>query len=81
MEMTAKALRSRMAAAFACLDRGETVTITYRGKPRAKLVCLDDPAPEAGNRIPAFGMWQDREDMADVGGHVRDIRRGRWLVG
>ena len=81
MEMTAKALRSQIAAAFACLDRGETVTITYRGKPRAKLVGVEDPAPEAGNRMPAFGMWQDREDMADVEAHVRELRKGRQLAG
>ena len=81
MEMTAKALRSQVAAAFACLDRGETVTITYRGKPRAKLVSVDEPALEAEDRMPAFGIWQDREDMADVQAHVRELREGRRLVG
>lgn len=81
MEMTTKTLRSQVAAAFACLDRGETVTITYRGKPRAKLVSVDESALEAENRMPAFGMWQDRKDMADVGAHVRELRKGRQLVG
>ena len=32
--MTAKDLRSKVGVALACVDRGETVTITYRGKPR-----------------------------------------------
>ena len=81
MEMTAKALRSQVAAAFACLERGETVTITYRGRPRAKLVSVDDPALGAEERMPAFGMWRDREDMADVEAHVRELRKGRPLVG
>ena len=80
MEMTAKALRSQIAAAFACLDRGETVTITYRGKPRAKLVRVDEPVRDE-DRMPAFGMWRDREDMADVEALVRELRKGRQLAG
>lgn len=80
MEMTAKALRSQVAAAFACLDRGETVIITYRGKPRAKLVSVDEPVRDE-DRMPAFGMWRDREDMADVQAYVRELRKGRQLVG
>ena len=80
MEVTAKALRSRIGALLACLDRGETVTITYRGKPRARLVGIkqkNDPvSPDAGS-FPAFGMWKDRDDMADVGTHVRDLRKVR----
>ena len=80
MEMTAKALRSQVAAAFACLDRGETVTITYRGKPRAKLVRVDESVRDE-DRMPAFGMWRDREDMADVEANVRELRKGRRLAG
>ena len=30
----------------------------------------------AGN--PMFGMWRDREDMADVADHVRSIRAARF---
>ena len=41
MEVTAKGLGSQMGAVLACLDRGETVTVTYRGKPRAKLVSIE----------------------------------------
>ena len=26
---------------------------------------------------PLFGMWRDRKDMADVTGHVRDLRGPR----
>ena len=81
MRMTAKALRSQVAAALACVERGETVTITYRGKPRAKIVAVDEPAAEdEADRLPAFGMLQDREDM-DVRAHVREIREGRPLAG
>ena len=27
---------------------------------------------------PLFGMWRDREDMADVGIYIRDIRSPRF---
>ena len=82
MEMTAKALRSRIGAALACVDRGETVTITCRGRPRAKLVGVDQPQPtDDEEKMPAFGMWRDHADMSDVDAYVRDVRKGRPLVG
>lgn len=55
MEMTANALRSRMGAALACVDRGDTVTITYRGRPRAKLVGVDQPRLTDDEKMPTFG--------------------------
>jgi hypothetical protein len=29
---------------------------------------------------PLFGMWRDREDMADVAGYVRSIRASRFSI-
>ena len=83
MEIAAKALRSRVGQVLACLDRGESVTITYRGKPRAKLVPIErseeapcyEPAPAS-----AFGMWKDRTDMDDEAAWVRNIRKGRLFA-
>ena len=28
--------------------------------------------------MPAFGMWRDREEMADVEAHVRKLRQRRY---
>ena len=82
MDVTATALRSRLGAALACVDRGETVTITYRGKPRANLVSVDQPPPaDDEDKMPAFGMWRDRDDIPDVDAYVREMRKGRPLVG
>ena len=83
MEMTAKELRSKVGAALACAELGETVTITYRGKPKARLVGLDQEQPIDGEaeRMPAFGMWRDRADMDDVDTYVRGLRKGRALAG
>lgn len=80
MEISAKALRSRVGEMLACLDRGESVTITYRGKPRAKLVGIESESETESRRgavFPAFGMWKDREDLTDVHTYVRDLRKGR----
>ena len=69
MEVTAKMLRGRVGEVLACVDRGETVTITYRGKPRAKLVGIGqgDKSPTRDMRsFPAFGMWKDRDDLNDA---------------
>ena len=81
MEITAKALRSRVGEVLACLDRGESVIVTYRGKPRARLVGIE-PEGEATQRgegsFPAFGMWADRDDLGDVDAYVRGLRKGRW---
>ena len=79
MEITAKSLRNRIGEVLACVERGDSVTITYRGKPRARLVGIDDPGK--GEAKPedrsAFGMWKDREDMIDVGEYVRNLRKPR----
>ena len=78
MEITAKTLRSRVGDVLACLDRGESVTITYRGKPRARLVGIEsETKPRSGGDFPAFGMWRDRDDLTDVDAHVRGLRKGR----
>ena len=84
MEMTAKALRGRIGAILECLDRGETVTITYRGKARARLVGIEqkhEPTSRDAASFPAFGMWKDRDDMRDADAFVRDRRKARTHAG
>ena len=80
MEVTAKALRGRVGTVLACLDRGESVTITYRGKPRARLVAIAAEG-EKESETPAFGMWRDRDDLEDVRAYVRGLRMARTDVG
>ena len=36
------------------------------------------PTEEFVTDDPLFGMWRDREDMADVAGYVRSIRASRF---
>ena len=36
------------------------------------------PAEEFVTDDPAFGIWRDREDLADVAAYVRKIRQPRY---
>jgi prevent-host-death family protein len=81
MEASVVDLRRKMRAVLAAVDRGETVTITYRGKPKAKIVPVGEKPPRPRIPItedPAFGMWKDREDTRDAQAYVREIRRPRY---
>ena len=82
MKMTVTDLWRKAGAALASVVRGDPVTITYRGKPAARLVAVGQGAPEQGaDRLPAFGMWRDRQDIPDVNAHVRELRGGRAFAG
>ena len=57
MEVTAKGLRTRVREVLDCVDRGEAVVVTYRGKPRARLAKVESaPAATATSGIAGFGM-------------------------
>jgi len=74
MVVSAKDLRFKISMLFDVLTKGEDITITYRGKPKAKLISFE----ESGNDEKSdalFGMWRDREE--DVDDLVRSMRRGR----
>ena len=79
MELTTKELRSHTRVLLDTVARGETVTITYRGRPSARVVRIDDSESAkvgaAGNEL--FGLWADREDLDDVAAHVRGLRQSR----
>ena len=53
-------------------DSGALVTVRIEEEPR--------PAAEEAfvTDDPAFGMWRDREDMADVAAYIRKIRAPRF---
>lgn len=49
---------------------GATVTVRIEAE--------DQDSASAYADDPLFGMWRDREDMADVAGYVRSIRADRF---
>ena len=78
MQATTKDLRLHTNQLLAATDRGEKVTITYHGKPRAQLspiiVCQEEPS----SINPVFGIWQDTQEVS-VDQTVRNMRQGRTV--
>lgn len=73
MTTTAKDLRFNINILFDVISKGEDVTITYRGKPKAKLIPIDKSPQEKDKSL--FGLWADRDNSVDD--MVRDLRKGR----
>ena len=74
MFATAKDLRFNISILFDLLTKGEDITITYRGKPKAKLIPFDDEksSPKSSEM---FGMLKN--ETKDVDTTVREMRKGR----
>lgn len=80
MNATIVDLRYNMKNVLRAIDRGETVTVLYRGKERARLTPVP-PAPLGSapktRDQPLFGLWKDREDMSDPASYLRHLRLPR----
>ncbi|MGH9446648.1 MAG: type II toxin-antitoxin system Phd/YefM family antitoxin [Terriglobia bacterium] len=79
MVVTAKDLRLKTSHVLKEVQRVGAVTVTFRGKPVAKLVSLAPVKEKKLTDYPAIGMWADREDMKDVAAWVRNIRKPRYV--
>lgn len=74
MTVTAKDLRFNITMLFDVLSKGKEITITYRGKPKAKLTSFNDSqANEKSDEM--FGMLKDETQSVDE--MLRSRRRGR----
>ncbi|GHU73299.1 hypothetical protein FACS189450_12820 [Spirochaetia bacterium] len=76
MEITTKQLRIQPGRFISQVNNGQEITITYRGKPCAKIIPINKQNinfEEMDNEL--FGMWKDREDMEDVKQYVRNMRK------
>jgi antitoxin (DNA-binding transcriptional repressor) of toxin-antitoxin stability system len=73
-------LRKKSAQIIRALNRRESVTVLYRGRPKAIMHPLAGEGGRAGARAKdhlAFGLWADRRELRNVASHVRRLRRGR----
>ncbi len=80
MDATTKDLRLHTRELIAATERGETVIITWRGKPRAVLTAFKQaPAVPRAERNPAFGLWADADHATrlSVDEQVRMLRKPR----
>jgi prevent-host-death family protein len=74
MIVTAKDLRFKIASLFNHLVKGEEIIITFRGKPKAKLISYEE-GEELQDNEELFGLWADRK--LDVDEYVRSKRKDR----
>ena len=81
MEASVIDLRKRMGEVMKAVVRGERVTLTYRGHPRALIVPLPKRPSEKCSieELPAFGMWADRNEMEDPARYVEQLRKPRSI--
>jgi len=79
MEVTTKQLRLEPGRIMSQISNGQEITVTYRGKPRAKIIPINagkiPVSQEPDNEL--FGIWKDREDITNVEQFARSIRKGR----
>jgi len=71
-------LRRRMGEVLKSLERNEPVSILHRGKEKG--IIYPVTPKDSGLSVeqhPAFGIWKDRDDLADVDQAVRTLRKGR----
>ena len=71
-------LRTRSREILGALERNEKITLFYRGKPKAVISPIEETETPKVEDLPAFGIWADRDDMADPAAYVRELRKGRY---
>ena len=81
MEISTKQLRLRPGRIISQVNNGQEITVTYRGKPRAKIV----PVMSSRNidleeaEVELFGIWKNRKDLENPEQFIRKMRKGRKL--
>lgn len=78
MRISTKELRTHTHELFECLERGQTVTLTYRGKAKGIISGIKSAQNADVDTYPVFGIWSDRQEIDDVHDYVRNIRKARF---
>lgn len=78
MKISLSTLSKRQGEVLDALSRNEEISISHNGQ----VVAVLQPPGIDGKRAhmlatPAFGMWADRDDIADPNEWRRDLRRKR----
>lgn len=70
-------LRRRPKHILEAVEKRETVILSRRGKPIAKIAPLTDKISPSPDTHEAFGMWKD-QNVISVEDQVRELRKGRF---
>ena len=81
MVVSTKQLRIQPGRIISQAENGQEITVTYRGKPCAKIVPFADRknADFKDSDDELFGIWKNRKEMENVEQYVRNLRKGRDL--
>lgn len=60
------------------LAQSANACVTVRIETEEPVAAVSADTEEFVTDDPAFGIWRDREDMADVGAYIRDLRAPRF---
>lgn len=71
MRVSTNELRTHTQELFDCLERGETVTLTYRGKDKGIISGIRESRQSEYNEFPVFGIWADRK--LDVDAYIMQL--------
>jgi antitoxin (DNA-binding transcriptional repressor) of toxin-antitoxin stability system len=79
MEITVELLNIQPERIISEINRGQEITITWQGKPSAKIVPIyhkESSGMEESND-ELFGIWKNRKDIGNVDQYVRNMRKWR----
>jgi len=76
MQATFKQLRHETGAVIRAVERGEKVTVTYRGRPVAEMTAVEQGTCAAEDKL--FGIWKDNKAVASVDEYMDNVRKGRF---
>lgn len=75
VQTTFTQLRRETGAVVRAVARGETVIVTYRGRPVAEMSTVGHAATTGND--PLFGIWEDNAAVAVVADYMTKVRKGR----
>ncbi|HDP35147.1 MAG TPA: type II toxin-antitoxin system prevent-host-death family antitoxin [Candidatus Hydrogenedentes bacterium] len=78
MEATILDMRRNPKKILEAIERNEVVTLTRRGKSVARIEPIGNSKRSRAAAHEAFGMWANRDDMANPSAYVREMRKGRF---
>lgn len=78
MKLSFLDLRKKPGKLLGALERRESVTLSRRGKDIARVMPVENQKGGAVADHPAFGMWADNAEMADVAKKIRKMRKSRF---
>ena len=76
MQATFKQLRHETGAVIRAVERGEKVTVTYRGRPVAAMSVVGRETGAEEDSL--FGIWKDHKAVASVDEYMGHVRKGRF---